>query len=254
MMAGTPTFLRSILQAGTPEQFTSLRTLVSGAERAPQDLFDRAARLPNKVAVLEGYGITECSPVVSVNRPGEPRIGVGKPLDGTTIKIVNPATYEPVPEGGDGLILIHSPCVFPGYTDPELNPFIDLHGIRFYNSGDIGRLEDGSLVISGRLKRFIKIAGEMISLTAVEEALQKEIATESEAPSIAVLAQGTEGDGRPALTLFSSETINPEAANRILKASGFPHLVAIAHVEHLKELPLLGSGKVDYQQLKTLLH
>lgn len=253
LMAGTPTFLRSILQAGTTDQFGSLKYMVSGAERAPQDLFDRAARLPNKVTVLEGYGITECSPVVSVNRPDEPRVGVGKPLDGTTIKIVHPATHEPLPEGSEGLILIHSPCVFPGYTDPALNPFIDIGGIRFYNSGDIGRLENGALVICGRLKRFIKIAGEMVSLTAVEEALQKELAGENEAPSIAVLAQGAEGDGRPSLTLFSSQAVTPDEVNKILRSSGFPHLVAIARVERLKELPLLGSGKVDYQQLKGML-
>jgi long-chain-fatty-acid--[acyl-carrier-protein] ligase len=253
IMAGTPTFLRSILQAGTPDQFATLRTLISGAERAPQDLFDRVAALPHPVEVVEGYGITECSPVVSITRPGEPRVGVGKPLTGTTIKIVHPSTLEEVPLGTDGLILISSPSVFPGYLDPELNPFLTIHGVRYYNSGDIGRLENGCLIITGRLKRFIKIAGEMVSLTAIEEALQKHVKTYDETPSIAVLAKGAEGESRPTLTLFTSTQTTAETANYILRESGFPHLVNIANVVKLKELPLLGSGKTDYQELKRMV-
>lgn len=253
IMAGTPTFLRAILQAGTTEQFATLRTLISGAERAPQELFDRARNLPNKVEVVEGYGITECSPVVSITRPGHDRVGVGRPLEGTTIKIVNPSTYEAVPSGTDGLILIHSRSVFPGYLDPNLNPFLELAGIKYYNSGDIGRLENGSIVITGRLKRFIKIAGEMISLTAVEEALQKHIPSQEDGPSIAVLAKGSEGDSRPALTLFTTANAQADSANHILKEAGFPHLVSIAHIVRLKSLPVLGSGKTDYQELKRML-
>jgi long-chain-fatty-acid--[acyl-carrier-protein] ligase len=253
IIAGTPTFLRSILQAGQPEQFVTLRTLISGAERAPEDLFEKVKSLPNPVAVVEGYGITECSPVVSMNRPGEPRVGVGRPLTGTTIKIVNPASLEELAPGTDGLILIHSPSVFPGYLEPKLNPFVQLAGVRYYNSGDIGRLENGSLVITGRLKRFIKIAGEMVSLTAVEEALQKHTPSYDDAPSIAVLARGTEGDGRPTLTLFTSTQTTAESANKVLRDSGFPHLVAISQVIKLKDLPLLGSGKTDYQALKGML-
>jgi len=253
IIAGTPTFLRSILNAGTPEQFTSVRTLISGAERAPQDLFDKVAGLPHQVSVLEGYGITECSPVVSMNRPEGPRIGVGKPLAGTEIKIVNPATFESMPDGTDGLILISSPCVFPGYLDPDLNPFVEVGGRRYYNSGDIGRIQEGSLIITGRLKRFIKVAGEMVSLTAVEETLQKRLPSYDDNPSVAILPKGTEGDSRPLLILFTSNQATTEEANRILREAGFPHLVTIAHVIKLKDLPLLGSGKTDYQELTRMM-
>jgi long-chain-fatty-acid--[acyl-carrier-protein] ligase len=227
--------------------------LISGAERAPDDLFERVKGLPNPVEVLEGYGITECSPVVSLNRPGEPRIGVGKPIGETSIKIVHPATLEEVPQDTDGLILIKSPSVFPGYLDPTRNPFVDLYGIRYYNSGDIGRLHNGSLIISGRLKRFIKIAGEMVSLTAVEEALQKRIPTYDDTPSIAVVAKGSEGEARPTLILLTSTDTTVEVANTILKEAGFPHLVAISKVVKLRELPVLGSGKTDYQELQRMV-
>jgi long-chain-fatty-acid--[acyl-carrier-protein] ligase len=188
-----------------------------------------------------------------MNRPGEPRVGVGRPLTGTTLTIVNPATYEELPPGTEGLILIRSASIFPGYLEPTINPFLDIRGVRYYNSGDIGRLENGSLIITGRLKRFIKIAGEMVSLTAVEEALQKQIPSYDETPSIAVLARGAEGDGRPTITLFTTTQTTAEAANRILRDSGFPHLVAISNVTTLKDIPLLGSGKTDYQALKGMM-
>lgn len=253
IMAGTPTFLRSILAAGGPEQLSSLRTLISGAERAPQELFDAASRVNANIAVLEGYGITECAPVVSLTRPGEPRVGVGKPLSGTDIVIVHPETLEVLPDKTDGLILISSPSVFPGYLDPSINPFVEVRGKRYYNSGDMGRLERGSLVITGRLKRFIKIAGEMVSLTAVEEALQKRIQSPDGAPAVAVLSKGIEGDARPLLLLFTSESVTLEAANTILRDAGFPYLVSLAEIKKITPLPLLGSGKTDYQELKTHL-
>jgi long-chain-fatty-acid--[acyl-carrier-protein] ligase len=254
VMAGTPTFLRSILKAGAPDDYETIRTLISGAERAPQELFDTAASINPRIQILEGYGITECAPVVSLTRPGEPKVGVGKPLLGTEISIVHPETFEHIPEGRDGLILISSPSVFPGYIDPTLNPFVELFGKRFYNSGDIGRLENGSLIITGRLKRFIKIAGEMVSLTAVEEALQKQIQSPDGSPTVAVLSKGSEGDSRPLLILFTSEKVTVDAANTILKEAGFPHLIAIARVQTVSPLPLLGSGKLDYQELKRTLH
>jgi long-chain-fatty-acid--[acyl-carrier-protein] ligase len=124
---------------------------------------------------------------------------------------------------------------------------------RWYNSGDLGRIEDGNLVITGRLKRFIKIAGEMISLGAVEEALQKRLPSPDGAPSVALLAQGAEGDGRPRLIAFVAGDLSLDRANACLRESGFPHIVHIAEVRQLKTLPVLGSGKTDYQGLKALI-
>lgn len=253
VMAGTPTFLRSILKAGTHDQYETIRTLISGAERAPQELFDAASDITPRIQILEGYGITECAPVVSLNRPGETRVGVGRPLMGTEISIVHPETFEHLPNGTEGLILISGSNVFPGYLDHTLSPFIELYGKRFYNSGDMGRLENDSLIITGRLKRFIKIAGEMVSLTAVEEALQKHIQSPDGSPTVAVLSKGSEGDSRPRLVLFSSENVTVDRANTLLKEAGFPHLVAIAQVRKISPLPLLGSGKTDYQELKSIL-
>jgi long-chain-fatty-acid--[acyl-carrier-protein] ligase len=251
--AGTPTFLRSVLKAGDPSLFASLRTLVSGAEKAPQELFELVSQYGLSTQVLEGYGITECAPVVSVTPPGEPRLGVGRPLPGVTVQIVHPDTLTPVPPGSQGLVLIRGANVFPGYLDPQLNPFVEIGDKRWYNSGDLGKLVDGSLVITGRLKRFIKIAGEMVSLSAVEEALQPHVPSPDGTPTLAVLPKGAEGETRPLLILFTSGSLSRDRANEVLHTSGFPHLVHISEVRNVKVVPLLGSGKTDYQSLKTLL-
>ncbi len=251
--AGTPTFLRSILRSGDASQFQTLRALVSGAERAPQELFELAASINPSLSLVEGYGITECSPVVSVGRPDEARVGVGRPLSGVSLAIVQPETHESVPDGEQGLILIRGDTIFNGYLDPTLDPFIEHNRSRWYNSGDLGRIENGNLVITGRLKRFIKIGGEMVSMGAIEEALQRKLPPADGAPTVAVLPQGTEGDGRPRLIAFATGALSIEAANACLEEGGFPHIVHISEVRTLKELPVLGTGKTDYQGLKALL-
>jgi long-chain-fatty-acid--[acyl-carrier-protein] ligase len=251
--AGTPTFLRAILQSSPADHFQSLRALVSGAERAPEALFELANTINPSLQILEGYGITECSPVVSVGRPTETKIGVGRPLSGVTLAIVHPETLERVPDGEQGLVLIRGPNIFGGYLDPSLNPFVQFKGEQWYNSGDLGRLENGCLVITGRLKRFIKIAGEMISLGAIEDSLQKCVPSPDGAPSVAVLTKGTEGDGRPKLFAFVAGALSVSAANTHLKQAGFPHIIHISDVREVKNLPVLGSGKTDYQSLQATL-
>jgi long-chain-fatty-acid--[acyl-carrier-protein] ligase len=252
--AGTPTFLRSILKAGAnAEQFSSLRALISGAERAPDALFELARGINPKTEILEGYGITECSPVVSVARPGEDRLGVGRPITGVNIAIVDPESLQALPDGAQGLILIQGEGVFSGYLDLTIDPFIEHRRERWYNSGDLGYLCNGSLVITGRLKRFIKIAGEMISLAAVEEALEKVVQSPDEAPQVAVLTQGSEGDGRPKLVAFVAGDLSTQEANRTLRDAGFPPLVHVSELRQISALPLLGSGKVDYQGLRDQL-
>jgi long-chain-fatty-acid--[acyl-carrier-protein] ligase len=251
--AGTPTFLRAILQSSPSDHFQSLRALVSGAERAPAELFNLAASVNPSLQILEGYGITECSPVVSVGRPTEEKIGVGRPLAGVGIAIVHPETMQRVQEGDQGLILLRGPNIFSGYLDKNVNPFVHVDGEQWYNSGDLGRLENGSLVITGRLKRFIKIAGEMVSLGAVEDSLQKLVPSPDGAPSVAVLTKGTEGDGRPRLFAFVAGKLTTASANSHLKDAGFPHIVHITEVREMKNLPVLGSGKTDYQSLQAAL-
>ncbi|MCX7003241.1 MAG: MFS transporter [bacterium] len=255
LLAGTPTFLKAILTAGTREQLASLRLLVTGAEKAPQALFDLVAQRTHAHAqILEGYGITECAPIVALNRPGTPAEGVGAAVPGVTLRIVQAETHQPLPTGTTGLILVSGPNVFNGYLDaPAQHPFIEQDGVRWYNTGDLGYLTPrGNLVIAGRLKRFVKIAGEMISLPALEEILLAQWPHRDDGPSLAVVARDIEGQ-RPELVLFAACDIDVADANRVMQAAGMSTLARLQRVVRLDKLPVLGTGKTDYRTLQAML-
>src|SRR5262245_22303277 len=122
LLAGTPDFLAGILNAGEPKNFKTVRAFLAGAQKVPPVLRERIEALGAKL--LEGYGITETAPLVSVNRPDEPPVGVGKPIKGTEVLIVDPSTFEPRVAGEEGLILVRGPGVFGGYLGKVASPFV----------------------------------------------------------------------------------------------------------------------------------
>ena len=121
-----PSFIRGLFRVALPEELHSLRFVVSGAEKTPQDLFDFVRHHMPQAELLEGYGITECGPVVSIDYPGEPHRGVGKPLPNVALKIVDSATHQILSEGEEGEVCIAGPSVFSGYLGSQRNPFITL--------------------------------------------------------------------------------------------------------------------------------
>ena len=167
-----PSFIRGMFRVADPQKLGSLHLIVSGAEKTPQELFDYVKQnLPSSL-LIEGYGITECSPIVSLDRPQEKHVGVGKPLPGIEILIFDPQTLQEVPPTQEGEVGIFGPSVFNGYLGVGKNPFVEIRGKRWYASGDRGSVDaEGHLILSGRLKRFVKIGGEMVSLSGLEEEL-----------------------------------------------------------------------------------
>jgi long-chain-fatty-acid--[acyl-carrier-protein] ligase len=156
-----PTFIKGVFQVATPEQLESLRYIVSGAEKTPKELFDYVEKLGGGKEIIEGYGITECAPIVSITRPGKPKKGVGKPIPGVDICIIDVETNIPLLIGKEGEICIRGPNVFYGYLGSQKIPFITIQGKNWYRSGDKGFMDhEGNLLISGRLKRFAKIGGD----------------------------------------------------------------------------------------------
>lgn len=254
LICGAPSFLKGIFKNATPEQLKTLRLCFTGAERAPDDLFHLVNRLKH-CCLLEGYGITECAPVLTANLSGDRQQGVGKPLPGVELCVVNLESHQLLPPGERGLILARGPNVFQGYLNKGLSsPFLQVNGQQWYSTGDLGYLNsENALIISGRLKRFIKIGGEMISLAAIEEALQKTIGKQKvengEENNLAVCAKEEAGE-KTKIFVFTTLSFSPEEANRSLKEAGFSNLVKVYQVKQLDEIPLMGSGKINYRALE----
>lgn len=255
LICGAPSFLKGMFKSARPGQLKTLHLCVTGAEKAPPELFHMVDQLDH-CSLIEGYGITECSPILTINMFGNPQKGVGIPFPSVELCVVDLETHQPVAQGKQGLILAKGPNIFSGYLNPGLSsPFIRVNGFQWYSTGDLGYLdEEGNLILSGRLKRFVKIGAEMVSLAAIEEALQGTIGfaqvgqDQDHGPALAVCAKEEPGE-RPKIFLFTRFPTSVEEANKFLKEAGFSNLVKIFKVQQLPEIPLMGTGKVNYRAL-----
>ncbi|MGD0573502.1 MAG: AMP-binding protein [Sedimentisphaerales bacterium] len=254
VLVGTPTFLGGIVRIATHEQLDTLRFAVTGAEKCPKQVYDALAAKCQKAAIFEGYGVTECSPVISLNDENTPRpFSIGKLLPSLDCLLLHPETLKPLSTPATGILLVRGPSVFSGYLNySDSTPFVEIEGKQYYNTGDIVSIDqDGLMTFQGRLKRFAKLGGEMISLPAIESILEAGFPSESDkGPTLAV--ESTESE-QPELVLFTSRDIEREEANKKIRAAGLSGLHSIRRVIKLNEIPLLGTGKTDYRALKQLL-
>ncbi|MFC1770471.1 AMP-binding protein [Candidatus Margulisiibacteriota bacterium] len=252
-LVGTPTLLNNIMRVTSSEQLKSLRIAITGAEKCSKSVYALIEKRCPDLKILEGYGVTECSPVISGNYEDNPiYYSIGKILPSYQYVIVNHETMKKVKPGKMGLLLVRGPSVFKGYLNYQgKSPFITFEGKEWYETGDlVYENNDHALFFCGRLKRFIKLGGEMISLPAIEMALTPYFATEEEEnPSIAVLA--TEDQAIPEIVLFSTVKTDCETANKYLRKAGLSILNNIRRVIQVPEIPLLGNGKIDYPQLQA---
>jgi long-chain-fatty-acid--[acyl-carrier-protein] ligase len=249
----TPTFLGFLFGAALPEDLSSLRVIVTGAEKCPEALFERAKQMAPQAFIMEGYGITECSPVVAGNLPSRLKPGsVGPPVDGVELSIVDPDSHQPLPAGATGMLLVRGPSIFNGYLNYSgPDPFTDVDGKRWYVTGDLVRLdEDGYIYFCGRLKRFLKIGGEMVSLPALEEPLSVRYPPTENGPQVAV--EGVDAPGRW-IVLYTTLDISLKAANDILAEAGLRGVMRLDAVERIAAIPVLGTGKTDYKVLRKLV-
>jgi long-chain-fatty-acid--[acyl-carrier-protein] ligase len=251
VLVGTPTFVHYILERAKPGNLDSLRLVVVGAEKCPPAVFERCKELAPRAVVLEGYGITECSPVVAVNPPEAPKPGsVGKPLPGVEVRAVDLDTGAALPAGQMGMLHVSGPTVFPGYLNHDgPSPLLEEGGKRWYVTGDLGEMDtDGYLWFRGRLKRFLKAGGEMISLPALEEPFARLYPPTEEGPRVAV--EGVEHEGGRRIVLFTTEPIDLREANALLIKEGFHGVMRLDEVRRVEKVPVLGTGKTDYKVLR----
>lgn len=241
IFVSTNTFFEHYANYATKEQFRTLRIVVAGGERLQRDVRE-IYRNKFGITILEGYGSTETSPIISLNTPQYYKEGtVGKILPLMEAKI---AKVEGVKEGGN--LLLKGPNVMKGYL---------IHGKGFvpcgewYNTGDIAEIDnEGFIRIISRLKRFAKIAGEMISLNKAEE-LALECFGESDfyAVSIPDTRKGEQ------IVMFTTKAdISKRELTKFIKHKKLSLLYVPARIEYLTELPLLGSGKPNYWELEKL--
>ena len=252
LLLTTPTFFSYILNAAHPGDLDSLRFVITGAEKCPESLFARAKEIVPHTILSEGYGITECSPVVSVSRPGNLRPGtIGQPLDGVSVLVVDTETMQPLPTGARGLLLVSGDTIFPGYLHYDgPSPFHEHDGKRWYITGDLASVDvEGFIHFAGRLKRFLKAGGEMISLPALEEPLAIAWPPGENGPQVAV--EGIETSNGRKIVLFTTAEIKLADANALLAKSGFRGIMRLDEVRKLDHLPVLGTGKLDYKVLRA---
>lgn len=254
-----PTFLKNLLRVSTEKQLRTLRLVVSGAEKAASELYQTLSELNTNASLIEGYGITECAPILTLNPPDKPVQGVGMPLPDVELKIVHPETLIPLPIKEQGLILARGPNIFKGYLDPNISsPFIEVEGKNWYQTGDLGYLDERNyLTLSGRIKRFAKIGGEMVSLAAIEEILFQKAESKGwkldpHKPSLAVCSLEIEGK-KSEMHLFTTFSVTTEEVNQILRESGMSNVIKIRSVRKVPYIPVLGTGKIDYRGLVASL-
>jgi len=253
MLIGTPGFLKLLMAEGSAYHFKSVRYAISGAEAMPPAVKEQFEKLTKGALILEGYGITECAPVLTLNPQDKQKLNsVGRFLPGINHIILDTETNQPVETGQPGMIYVMGTNVFDGYLhEPELHPFEHINGETFYKTGDLGYIdEEGYLFITGRLKRFIKIAGEMISLPFIEKILLEKYGEEDRQ----VLAvEGTDATSPPRIALFTEKPIDLTEANDYLLKNGVAPIAKIREVIPVDEIPVLGTGKTDYKVLKKQL-
>jgi acyl-[acyl-carrier-protein]-phospholipid O-acyltransferase/long-chain-fatty-acid--[acyl-carrier-protein] ligase len=260
-LVATPTFLQGYMRRCTPESFGSLQYVLVGAEKlqervalAFEDLFG--------IRPLEGYGCTECSPVVTVNGkdyrgPGFRQVAarrgkIGHPLPGVSVKVVDIDTGAPVAPGTAGMLMVKGPNVMCGYLGrPEKTAEVLRDG--WYTTGDVATMEeDGFLTITDRLSRFSKIGGEMVPHIRIEEKLQE--LSDATEQVFAVTAVPDEKKGERIVVVHTLpdaklEPVLEKLAKCDLPALWKPKANQFAHVE---AIPLLGTGKMDLRGIKAL--
>lgn len=254
LLLGTPTFINGILRVADKDQLRSIRLIVTGAEKCPDYVYQKLHEYCPSAIIAEGYGITECSPVVSLNDPRSPVWGsLGKVFPSLEYCLVHPENMTPIAPADIGLLLVRGPSVFSGYINHQGNsPFIKYEGKQWYNTGDlVKRGPQGVLIFAGRLKRFVKMAGEMISLVAVEEVISSHYPPLDEGPRVAVEAANP--DTQPELVLFTVIPLEREEVNNLIRQSGLSGLHNIRRIEQIASIPILGTGKTDYKSLKEIL-
>ena len=258
----TPTFLQSYIRRCQPDQFKTVRYVVTGAEKLPERI-----RLAFKekfgVEPLEGYGTTECAPAVSVNlpdselpgfyHPGTKHGTIGRPTPGIAVKVLDMDTNERIYDETAGLLHVKGPNIMPGYLGREDLTSEAIHD-GWYNTGDIAGIDDeGFITITDRLFRFSKLAGEMVPHVRVEEVLHDLMGFTDQMLAVSGVPDETKGERLVVLHTLSDEQVN-DLKEKLRASKDLPNLWKpnANNFHRIDEIPVLGTGKMDLRAIKQM--
>lgn len=249
ILLGTNTFLNGYARKAHPYDLQSVRFLIAGAEKVQTATFETYARKFG-IRIHEGYGATECGPVVCVNTKMDPNTATaGRLLPGIEWRL---EPVEGVTEGGR--LFVKTPARMKGYLNPEANAkYQALNG--WYDTGDIAQVDDdGYVTVLGRMKRFAKVSGEMVSLTAVEDALAGAFAAQyGQRCTIAVVALPDAEKGERLIALANEPRLKLPDIRAAVRAKGLSNLCAPRELRFVTAIPKLGAGKTDHRELARML-
>ncbi len=264
LFLATPTFLRGYLRKAERAQLASVRLAVTGAEKLPRAVAE-AFREKFGQEVMEGYGLTETSPVVSVNLPDvslndaghtvqlayRPD-SVGKLAPGLAAQIRDPETGAPLRLHDTGMLWLKGANIFEGYLgQPEKTAEVVQDG--WFRTGDLGRVdEDGFLFIEGRLSRFSKIGGEMVPHETVETKIMEALELPSTGDRLFVIVGVPDEAKGEALVLLTTIEVNQADLRARLAALGVANLWVPRRIQQVAALPVLGTGKLDLKGCRDL--
>lgn len=261
LLFATPTFLLNYLRRCEAADFKTMRFIVAGAEKLKPKLIDSFEKKFG-ICPCEGYGATECAPLISFNVPdvevaGGKQIGtkegtVGHTIPGMAVRVLDVNSGEPVEPGQPGLLYVKGPNVMKDYLKlPDKTEQVLKDG--WYNTGDVVSIdEDGFMTIRDRLSRFSKVGGEMVPHMTIEEVCMQGLGIRE--PVIAVTSIPDEKKGEQLVILYEKEKVKHDDLRRVLDESDLPKLYIPKreNVIGVEEIPHLGSGKLDLMKLREL--
>jgi acyl-[acyl-carrier-protein]-phospholipid O-acyltransferase/long-chain-fatty-acid--[acyl-carrier-protein] ligase len=260
VLFGTNTFLNGYARKAHPYDFRSLRYLFAGAEKLQESTTNIWMRKFG-VRIIEGYGATECSPCVSANTPMRYKHGsAGQLLPDIEYKL---EPVEGVSDVGNaesgtrdensGRLFVRGPNVMRGYLNPDANAKFQALG-GWYDTGDIVNVDaDGYVHILGRLKRFAKVSGEMVSLTAVEDVLASAFPNYGLKFAIAVVAKPDEGKGEKLVAATNEARLTIDEVRTAIRNRGLSNLALPREIKVVHDIPRLGTGKINHRELEKIV-
>ncbi|MCB5267895.1 MAG: AMP-binding protein [Candidatus Cloacimonetes bacterium] len=247
-VAATPAFFYGYLQKSEPGDFASVKIAIAGADKLPDKVYEGYQK-KHGITILEGYGTTETSPVISTTYPGSHKPGsIGRPMPNTQVRILDINTDKILGPNQEGKILVKGDLVMEGYLhDLEETSLRIRNG--WYDTGDIGLMdEDGFLYHKGRLKRFVKVGGEMVSLVKVEDLLSQLL---PEDVICCVVDVPNPTKGADVVAAVANGDFDMHKVMKQLKKE-LPAIAVPRQFYVIDDIPMMASGKVNFREVEKI--